>query len=104
MGIFIPESQLQILDFNRAVRDLNGLNKSDFLQEVGKRFEMKSVDTSPYFPNQFHEFAMYFDGQWYSLLTKEGSYDAEDPVNYLDASILSDQLLEPILGIKRHSK
>lgn len=98
LGIFFPDDQLKIYDFNRVVKDLNGLSAEEFLEKLSSRFSIEQKK-EVYRPEQLHNFSMYLDGSWYSLNLKEGSLDAEDPVATLDASILSEYILSPILDI-----
>lgn len=93
-----PASQLRIMDYNRVVKDLNGLGKEDFLKHIARNFEVRIHD-SAFAPSQLHEFGMYIDGNWYRLTAKPGTYN-EDPVGVLDVSILQNNLLDPVLGIK----
>ena len=100
MAIFFPENQLKIYDYNRIIKDLNGLSVKEFIAEVSKKFEVNKIDSEVYKPNQNHNFSMYVDGIWYSLNAKVGTYNPTDPIDSLDAAILSNNILEPILGIK----
>lgn len=92
-----PASQLRIMDYNRVVKDLNGLSKEAFLQQVSEKFTVTESSTQVT-PRQLHEFGMYMDRRWYILEAKPGSY-SDDPVGVLDVTILQDNLLEPVLGI-----
>ena len=98
LSVIFPDNQLQILDYNRAVKDLNGLSEIDFKERIAGKFEIEET-TDPK-PKQKHEFAMYLGGKWYTLKAKEGSFDNTDPVHSLDASILQNNLLAPVLGIE----
>ena len=107
LGVIFPHSRLQILDYNRVVKDLNGLSKEEFLQKIssvegkGPAFEIKPVEGSKaYRPRQRHHMGMYLDGRWYELKAVPGTWDQKDPVECLDVSILQNNLLEPVLGIK----
>jgi uncharacterized protein (DUF1015 family) len=98
MAVLFPHNQLKIMDYNRVVKDLNGLTEAQFLAKVGEKFEVApSEDRSPKAPATF---GMYLGGQWYSLKAKPGTYPAADPVRSLDVSILQENLLNPILGIQ----
>jgi len=97
LAVIFPKSHMKIMAYNRAVMDLNGLGKDEFLQLVKDNFTVKAGTTSS--PKSVHEFSMYLDGRWYSLKSKNGSYTENDPVKNIDASILQDNLLGPILGI-----
>jgi uncharacterized protein (DUF1015 family) len=93
-----PSDQLYIMDYNRLVKDLNGLTIEDFLSRVSENFTLSKVSDA-YSPRQLHELGMYLDGQWYKLTAKEGSYQT-DPIGVLDVTILQEKILDPILGIK----
>ena len=94
-----PASQLQILDYNRVVKDLNGLDEKDLLKKISKKFEVEPSD-KPVYPVEMHEFGMYLPNHWYRLISKDGTYDDEDPIGVLDITILQENVLEPLLGIK----
>ncbi len=98
LAVVFPHDQMQILDYNRVVKDLNGLTSEQFLQKVGEKFEI--APNSEKKPAKAHQFGMYLDGRWHALTAKPGSWDAKDPVKDLDVSILQENLLAPILGIK----
>ena len=93
-----PASQLTILEYNRVVKDLNGLSTSQFLQKIEKDFILEKTETA-YSPERLHRFGMYLEGQWYILTAKEGTYTT-DPIGVLDVSILSNNILDKILAIK----
>lgn len=93
-----PADQLHIMDYNRIVKDLNGLSKEDFLSKVEESFEVKPSDEEVR-PSSLHKFGMYLDGGWYSLTAKEGSYST-DPIGVLDVSILQNNVLDKLLDIK----
>lgn len=101
-GIFLttlfPSNQLYIMDYNRAVSDMGGLSKEDFLSAIKNKFSIEKADKA-FSPAKLHEFGMYSDGQWYRLTANEGSY-TNDPIGVLDVSILQNNLLDPVLGIK----
>lgn len=100
LTVIFPHNQMQILDYNRVVKDLNGMSKDEFFRKTGKNFEIKPVGGNAHFkPGKSHEFGMYLDGAWYQLTAKEGSFPESDPVGRLDVSILQENLLSPILGI-----
>jgi uncharacterized protein (DUF1015 family) len=94
-----PANQLHIMDYNRVIRDLNGLSKEDFIKKIGEKFEVLEIGTEAYRPKTLHEFGMYLDGSWYKLTSKPGTFTA-DPIGILDITILQNNLLEPVLGIK----
>ena len=100
MAVCFPESQLKIIDYNRVVNDLNGLDKEGLLEKLAEDFDIKPEGAEIYHPDSLHTFSMYLDGQWYSLRTKEGRYDDSDPIGVLDVTILSKLVLDRILGIK----
>ena len=100
MAVCFPESQLKILDYNRVVKDLNGLSDEEFLAALGKDFTVKEMGTEIYHPDHLHNFSMYLDGKWYSLEALPGRYDDKDPIGVLDVTILSNLVLDAILGIK----
>ena len=100
MAVCFPESHLKILDYNRVVKDLNGLGEQEFLKALEQDFEVRKVSAEPYRPEALHNFSMYLGGLWYSLTAKEGRYDNDDPIGVLDVTILSNLVLDAILGIK----
>lgn len=93
-----PAEQLHIMDYNRVVKDLNGLSKEEFLDRINKNFSVEDVKDA-YAPKYAHNFGMYLGGKWYGLSALDGSFST-DPIGILDVSILQNNLLEPILGIK----
>ena len=98
LSISYPDSELEVLDYNRTVKDLNGLSKEEFLERVKENFEV-TESAEQVKPKEKHTFGMYIDNQWYLLKAKEGIFNPEDPVDRLDVSILQNSLLRPILGI-----
>ena len=100
MAVCFQASQLTILDYNRVVKDLNGLSSSEFLAALGKNFEVEQKGEAEYRPRRLHEFALYLDGLWYSLTAKPGTFDDADPIGVLDVDISSRLILDEILGIK----
>lgn len=101
MAVCFPESQLKIIDYNRVVKDLNGLGKEQFLKALEADFDVVPFDgEGEYHPSHLHNFSMYLDGKWYSLEAKPGRYDDKDPIGVLDVTILSNLVLDKILGIK----
>ncbi len=100
MAVHFPDNQLQIIDYNRTVTDLNGLSDIDFLAELSKGFDVENMGTGVYKPGKLHEFSLYLSGNWYKLTAKEGTFDDTDPIGVLDVTILSNQVLSPILDIK----
>ena len=100
MTVAFPDSQLKIIDYNRVVKDLNGLSSEQLVSALSEDFEVKEEGTEIYKPGKLHEFSMYLDGKWYSLAAKEGRYDDNDPIGVLDVTILSNLVLDKILGIR----
>lgn len=100
MAVHFPDNQLQIIDYNRVVTDLNGLSDVDFLAALSKGFEVENMGAEIYKPAALHEFSLYLGGNWYKLTARPGTYDDNDPIGVLDVTILSKQVLEPILDIK----
>ena len=107
MAVCFPQSQLQIIDYNRVVRDLNGLTPEAFLKALEEDFEVSLASkprcgrpAKPYAPAQLHEFSVYLGGNWYKLTAKAGRYDDADPIGVLDVTVLSNLVLDKILGIK----
>ena len=99
MAVHFPDTQLKIIDYNRVVKDLNGLNKEEFLNKVAMKFEVKDMGTDIFKPASLHEFSMYLDGHWYKLNAKQGTYNDNDPLEILDVNVLSKHVLNDILGI-----
>lgn len=100
MAVCFQASQLTILDYNRVVKDLNGLSSAEFLAALGKNFEVEQKGEAEYRPRRLHEFSLYLDGLWYSLTAKPGTFDDADPIGVLDVDISSRLILDEILGIK----
>ena len=100
MTVIFPDNQLKVIDYNRVVKDLNGLSKADFIAALGKTYVVEDMGTEIYKPAKLHEHSMYLDGHWYKMTAKEGTYDDNDPIGVLDVKILSDNVLDNILGIK----
>lgn len=98
LAVLFPDDQMQILDYNRVVRDLNGLTPAAFLEAIGEAFTVEASDV-PVKPQQPGEFGLYLDGRWYRLRIRPGQVPADDPVARLDVSLLQDRLIGPILGI-----
>lgn len=99
MAVAFPASHLKIIDYNRVVRDLNGLTPEQFLDKVRENFDVKDMGTEIYTPAALHNFSLYLDGRWYSLTAKAGTYDDQDPIGVLDVTVSSDLILRDILGI-----
>ena len=100
MAVCFPASQLTILDYNRVVRDLNGLTDDEFLLALHHDFDVESKGEGIYKPQKLHEFSLYLDGKWYALTAKPGTYDDNDPIGVLDVDISSRLILDKILDIK----
>jgi len=98
MSVCFPESQLKIMDYNRVVKDLNGLSEADFIKALEQDFIVS--DGGSQGPEKLHEFSMYLSGKWYRLQAREGRYDDNDPIGVLDVTVLSNLVLDKILGIK----
>lgn len=99
LAVTFPASQLKIIDYNRVVKDLNGLTPDELLAKLGESFEVECKGEKIYTPNALHNFAMYLEGKWYSLTAKEGTYNDADPIGVLDVTVLSDLVLDKVLGI-----
>ncbi|MCF8391426.1 MAG: DUF1015 family protein [Bacteroidales bacterium] len=100
LTVLFPAGQLTIIDYNRLVKDLNGLSKDEFLSALKKKFSLKLMGEKEYKPDAIHNFSMYLDGLWYSLTANKDTYDDENPIRSLDVTVLSDSILTPILGIE----
>ncbi|MBQ8009789.1 MAG: DUF1015 domain-containing protein [Bacteroidaceae bacterium] len=100
MAVCFPASQLTIIDYNRVVKDLNGLTPAEFLNALAENFEVQEMGSEIYKPVKLHNFSLYLDGKWYSLTAKPGTYDDNDPIGVLDVTISSNLILDKILGIK----
>ncbi len=100
LAVIFPDNQLKIIDYNRVVKDLNGLTPEQFLQKLNEGFVVEEKGSEIYKPQQLHNFSMYLEGKWYSLTAKPGTYNDNDPIGVLDVTILSNLVLDPILDIK----
>ena len=100
MAVCLQASQLTILDYNRVVKDLNGLTADEFLKALSVDFVVEDKGTDAYRPSRLHEFSLYLDGHWFSLVAKPGTFDDADPIGVLDVDISSRLILDKILGIK----
>lgn len=100
MAVCFQASQLTILDYNRVVKDLNGMSSEEFLAALAKNFVVEDKGTECYKPQRLHEFSLYLDGRWYSLKAKEGTFNDADPIGVLDVDISSRLILDELLGIK----
>ena len=99
LGVFFPENQLKIYDYNRVVKDLNGLSVNELIYNLKTNFIITEIQGNDYKPLQQHEFSMYADNKWYSLKVKDNIYNPADPIDSLDAAILTKYILSPILDI-----
>lgn len=99
LAVAFPASHLKIIDYNRVVKDLNGLTPEEFLDALNKDFVVEEIGTETYTPAGLHNFSLYLGSKWYSLTAKEGRYDDSDPIGVLDVTISSDLILRDILGI-----
>lgn len=99
LAVAFPASHLKIIDYNRVVRDLNGLTKDEFLNKISINFTVEDMGEEIYTPARLHNFSLYLDGRWYSLTAREGTYNDSDPIGCLDVTVSSDLILRDILGI-----
>jgi len=106
LAVIFPEDQLKIFDYNRVVRDLNGLTPEQLKQKLQDNFEIREKGEKVYKPRRLHNFSMYLEGKWYSLTAKKGTYNNDDPIGVLDVTILTEKVLVPIFDIQdlRRSK
>lgn len=100
LAVCFPDNQLNIIDYNRLVRNLNGLTDEQFLKALKADFEVEKMGKEIYKPQRLHNFSLYLSGEWYSLTAKQGRYDDQDPIGVLDVTISSNLILDKILGIK----
>lgn len=100
LAVHFPDDQLTIIDYNRVVKDLNGLSADDFIDKLKESFDVEKIGTEEYKPSRLHEFSMYLEDNWYVMKAKEGTYDDNDPIGVLDVTILSNHVLDKILNIK----
>lgn len=100
MAVVFPESHLKIIDYNRVVKDLNGLTPEQFLEKLSADFKVEEKGTEIYKPCGLHNFSMYMGGKWYSLTAKEGTYNDSDPIGVLDVTVLSNLVFDKLLDIK----
>jgi uncharacterized protein (DUF1015 family) len=99
LAVIFPDNQLNIIDYNRVVKDLNGLTPTQLIDKLKENFEVEEVGTEIYKPKMLHNFSMYLEGKWYSLTAKPGTYNDNDPIGVLDVTVLSNLVLDKILGI-----
>ena len=100
MSVIFPDSQLKIIDYNRVVKDLNGLSEAQLIEKLKESFDVTEMGADIYKPSKLHEFSMYLAGKWYKMNAKQGTYNDQDPIGVLDVTILSNLVLDKILGIK----
>lgn len=100
MAVVFPESNLKIIDYNRVVKDLNGMSEEEFIAKLGADFKVEKMGKDIYTPNALHNFSMYIGGNWYSLQAKEGTYNDSDPIGVLDVTVLSNLVFDKLLDIK----
>jgi uncharacterized protein (DUF1015 family) len=99
LAVHFPNNQLTILDYNRVVKDLNGHTPASLLEALRNSFDVTDVGADPFKPTTIHEFGMYLDGKWYKLNARKGTYDDTDLIGVLDVTILSEEILKPLLNI-----
>jgi uncharacterized protein (DUF1015 family) len=106
LAVHFPDNQLQIIDYNRTIRDLNGLTPGELITKLEKGFIVEEKGEKIYKPKKLHNFSMYLEGKWFSLTAREGTFNDNDPIGVLDVTILTNQILSPILDIQdlRRSK
>ena len=100
LAVVFPESHLKIIDYNRVVKDLNGMTPDEFVGKLGKYFVVENMGREIYRPKSLHNFSMYLNNHWYSLTAKEGTYNDNDPIGVLDVTVLSSLVLDNLLDIK----
>ena len=100
MAVIFPDNQLKIIDYNRVVKDLNGLTEEQFIEKLKDTFVVEKAGKEIYKPSKLHEFSMYLGGEWYKMTAKEGTYNDSDPIGVLDVTILSNNVLDKVLDIK----
>jgi len=106
LAVHFPDNQLTIIDYNRVVKDLNNYSDEEFIAKLSESFDVKEEGEEIYKPNALHNFSMYLSGKWYSLTAKANTYDDNDPIGVLDVTILTNEVLDPLLDIQdlRRSK
>jgi len=106
LAVHFPANQLRIIDYNRTIKDLNGLTTQELITRLGCGFDIDEKGRRTYKPKKLHNFSMYLDGKWFSLTAKAGTFDDNDPVGVLDVTILTNQILSPVMDIQdlRRSK
>jgi uncharacterized protein (DUF1015 family) len=99
LAVHFPDNQLAIFDYNRVIKDLNGHTADSLLKAVSKSFNVRKIGKEQFRPRELHEIGMYLDGSWYALKANPGTFDDRDPIGVLDVTILSEQILKPLLNI-----
>ena len=100
LAVHFPDDQLRIMDYNRVVKDLNDLSPEEFMNSLREAFSVEEMGSEAYKPDTLHTFGMYLEGKWYKLVAHDDTYDESDPIGVLDVTVLSKQVLDPILNIK----
>ncbi|NOZ48390.1 MAG: DUF1015 domain-containing protein [Chlorobi bacterium] len=100
MAVHFPDNQLMIIDYNRVVKDLNGYSTKEFIEKLKESFVVELIGKETYKPSKLHEFSMYIEDNWYKLTAKPGTFADNDPIGVLDVTVLSKQILDPLLDIK----
>ena len=100
LAVHFPDDQLTIIDYNRVIKDLNGLSEEELIEKLKEGFDVKEMGRDEFKPSELHEFSMYIGGRWYKLTAKESTYNNNDPIDVLDVTILTNQVLNPLLGIE----
>ncbi|MFO8053869.1 MAG: DUF1015 family protein [Bacteroidales bacterium] len=100
LAVHFPDNQLNIIDYNRVVKDLNGMSADEFIQKLKDTFDVEEKGNEIYKPGNLHNFSMYLQGKWYSLTAKPGTYNDNDPIGVLDVTVLSNHVLDNLLDIK----
>ena len=100
LAVHFPDNQLTIIDYNRVIKDLNGLGDDEFMEKLSQSFTIEDMGTDEYKPASLHEFSMYFNNHWYKLTAHSNTYNDNDPIGVLDVTILTNEVLNPLLGIE----
>ncbi len=100
LAVHFPDDQLTIIDYNRVVKDLNGFTEEEFIEKLKTAFKVEKMGSEEYKPSSLHEFSMYIGGNWYKLTANKNTYNDNDPIDVLDVTILTNQVLNPLLGIE----
>ena len=99
LAVIFPESQLKVIDYNRVIKDLNGLSPDEFIEKLRESFDVVEMGSEIYHPTKLHNFSMYLGGKWYSLTAKSGTYNDNDPIGVLDVTVLSNLVFDKILNL-----